>query len=371
MTGKRIRDIALRLAQCLALAVFVVFAINVSSPDGPTLGTKAAWAQSSGNVPGNFSGNTSDAELWRAIRKGVRGTVSIKDKKAGQLVQSDGDEFRAFRNGPMSQFGGWALLAVLIVLALFFVLRGRIRVDAGLCGTTIERFNAFERFVHWMTASSFVVLALSGLNTLYGKYLLPTLIGKQAFASLAMFSKYAHNWIAWAFMLGIFLMFVAWVKDNIPGKTDIQWLLVGGGLFTKGVHPPSKRFNAGQKFIFWSVVLGGGSLAVSGLCLLFPFEIELFAGTFKMLNAFGFQLPTELTPLQETQYALLWHGLVALVMIVIIIGHIYIGSLGMEGAFDAVGTGQVDVNWAKEHHNLWVQEMNEQAGTGASAQVAE
>ena len=367
MIGKNIHRIAMRLA----LVLLVALTLNMASPDGLGLGVSEAQAQSSGNVPGNFAGNQSDSEFWRAIRKGVRGTVSIPDKKAAQLVQSDGDEFRAFRNGPMSEYGGWLMLAVLIVLVLFFVLRGRIRVDAGLSGTTIERFNAFERFIHWMTASSFVVLALSGLNTLYGKYFLPAIIGKQAFASLTLFGKYAHTWIAWAFMLGIILMFISWVKDNIPGKADVQWLLVGGGLLTKGVHPPSKRFNAGQKFIFWSVVLGGASLAGSGLALLFPFEIQLFAGTFKILNAFGMNLPTELSPLQETQYALMWHGIVALVMIAIIIGHIYIGSIGMEGAFDAVGTGHVDLNWAKEHHNLWVADVEGQPGAGASHQAAE
>jgi formate dehydrogenase subunit gamma len=373
MIGKRIRE----MARCLALALLVVFTFNVSSPDGPDFGPTAAQAQAPTptptpkQLPNNVTERLSNIDLWRGIRGGLCGDVSIPDKKAACLVQSAGDEFRAFRNGPMSEYGGWALLAVLIVLVLFFLLRGRIRVDAGLSGRTIERFNAFERFVHWMTASSFVVLALSGLNMLYGKYFLPAIIGKQAFATLTLFGKYSHTWIAWAFMLGIVLMFILWVKDNFPTLTDLQWLMVGGGLLTKGVHPPSKRFNAGQKFIFWSVVLSGGSLAGSGLALLFPFELQMFAGTFKIINGLGFSFPTELTPLQETQYALMWHGIVALVMICIIIGHIYIGSLGMEGAFDAVGTGQVDVNWAKEHHNLWVKDMEEKAGSGASTQAAE
>jgi formate dehydrogenase subunit gamma len=367
MIGFKFRGIAAQLI----LAVLLVFAVNVSSVDGPELGMSQAVAQTSGNVPGNWSGNINDAQFWRSIRKGVYGTVSIPDKMAGQLVQSDGDELRAFRNGPMSQFGGWILLAMVLVLALFFVLRGRIRVDAGLSGVTIERFNAFERFVHWMTASSFIILALSGLNTLYGKYLLPTLIGKSAFATLSMWGKLAHTSIAWAFMLGIILMFVMWVKDNIGNKGDLEWLLAAGGLFSKNVHPPSRRFNAGQKLIFWFVILGGGSSALSGISLMFPFEIQLFAMTFEVLNVIGFNFPTELTPLQETQYALMWHGLLGLFMIAVIIGHIYIGSLGMEGAFDAVGTGQVDVNWAKEHHNLWVEEMEQQSAADASTQPAE
>ena len=345
------------LARHLALVAIAAFIFTFTPNFGSSLGVAPAAAQTSGNVPGNWSGNVSDSKFWFAIRKGVAGTVTIPDKKAAQLVQSDGDELRAFRQGPMSQFGGWLLIGSLILIGLFYVGRGRIQVDAGLSGRTIERFNAFERFVHWLTASSFIILALTGLNMLYGKYVLPSLIGKSAFASLTMFGKFAHDWIAWAFILGIILMFFSWVRHNIPNMVDVRWLMAGGGMFSEGVHPPAKRFNAGQKIIFWLVIVGGASLSGSGLALLFPFEIEMFAATFKVMNQLGTNFPTELSPIQETQYALMWHGIMALVMIAIIIAHIYIGSLGMEGAFDAVGTGQVDINWANEHHNLWVQEM--------------
>ena len=353
MAAKIVRS----LTRLSVVAALMFFATSFVQTDLPGMGTVRALAQTTGDVPGNWSGNISDTQFWRAIRKGVTGSVSIPDKKAGQLVQSDGDELRAFRQGPMSQFGGWLLVGSLIVLGLFYVGRGRIQVEAGLSGRTIERFNAFERFVHWLTASSFIILALTGLNMLYGKYVLPSIIGKSAFASLTMFGKFAHDWIAWAFILGIILMFFSWVRHNIPNMTDVRWILAGGGMFSEGVHPPAKRFNAGQKIIFWLVIVGGASLSGSGLALLFPFEIEMFAATFKVMNQLGTNFPTELSPIQETQYALMWHGIIALVMIAIIIAHIYIGSLGMEGAFDAVGTGQVDINWAKEHHNLWVQEM--------------
>ncbi len=353
MAAKIVRS----LTRLSVVAALMFFATSFVQTDLPGMGTVRALAQTTGDVPGNWSGNISDTQFWRAIRKGVTGSVSIPDKKAGQLVQSDGDELRAFRQGPMSQFGGWLLIGSLIVLGLFYVGRGRIQVEAGLSGRTIERFNAFERFVHWLTASSFIILSLTGLNMLYGKYLLPSIIGKSAFASLTMFGKFAHDWIAWAFILGIILMFFSWVRHNIPNMADVRWLLAGGGMFSKGVHPPAKRFNAGQKIIFWLVIEGGASLSGTGLALLFPVEIEMFAATFKVMNQLVSNFPTELSPIQETQYALMWHGIMALVMIAIIIAHIYIGSLGMEGAFDAVGTGQVDINWAKEHHNLWVQEM--------------
>ena len=369
MTGLNIR----RHVAGMGIFLLAVFAGVAALTGSPVLDIKPAAAQTGGQVPGNWSGNTSDAEFWRAIRKGVRGSVSIPDKKAAQLVQSEGDEFRAFRNGPMAEIGAWVMLASVIFIAVFFVARGRIRIDAGPdpSGHTIERFNGLERFAHWLTASSFIVLAISGLNMLYGKLFLPAIIGKGGFATLTLWGKLAHNYISWAFMLGIFMMFILWVKDNIPSKVDLQWLAVGGGLFTKGLHPPSRRFNAGQKFIFWSVILGGASLVLSGLALLFPFELNMFADTFKALNLLGFSFPTELSPLQETQYALMWHGIVALAMIAIIIGHIYIGSLGMEGAFDAVGDGHVDLNWAREHHGMWVEEVENEASEGAQQQPAE
>jgi len=348
-----------RMVTGMAIFVLAVYAGAVGLTGSAHLAVTPAAAQMSGNVPGNSLGNTSDPQFWRAIRKGVCGSVSIPDKQAACLVQSQGDELRAFRNGPMSRVGAWVMLAMLVVIALFFALRGRIRIDAGPdeAGRTIERFNALERFTHWLTASSFIVLSITGLNVLYGKYFLPAILGKSAFATLTLWGKMLHNYISWAFMLGILLMFVLWVKDNFLNKADLNWIAVGGGLFSKDVHPPAGRFNFGQKLIFWCVILGGLVHALTGLVLLFPFEFQVVGNMFSVLNILGLGLPTNLTPLQEVQYALMWHGVSTVVMIAIIIGHIYIGSLGMEKAFDAVGSGQVDRNWAKEHHSLWLEEV--------------
>jgi formate dehydrogenase subunit gamma len=183
------------------------------------------------------------------------------------------------------------------------------------------------------------------------------LIGPDAFALITQWGKYAHNYLSFAFMLGLILIFVLWVKDNIPNRHDLVWLSKGGGLFKAGVHPPSEKFNAGQKLVFWIVILGGVSISLSGIALLFPFEFKMFAATNAFLNIFGFDLPTNLTLMQEMQLSQLWHGIVAIVMIAVVLAHIYIGSLGMEGAFDAMGTGMVDENWAREHHDLWVAEI--------------
>lgn len=349
--------------------VAVLFAIAVLV--GATIGESGSWsvgrsaeAQVAGEVPGATKGSASDSEFWRQIRQGSQGMVTIPDKRAGVMIQSEGDNWRAFRNGPLSVFGGWALLGMIVLLALFFLLRGRIKVEHGLSGRLIERFNGIERFAHWLTAVSFIVLALTGLNILYGRYVLKPIIGGDAFAAISIAGKYMHNFIAFAFMLGVAMMFVLWVAHNIPNRHDLVWLLKGGGIFVKGVHPPSKKFNAGQKIIFWAVILGGLSLSLSGIALMFPFEFTMFAPTFEVLNQFGANLPTNLTAMQEMQLSQLWHAIVALVLIMIIIAHIYIGTIGMEGAFDAMGTGLVDENWAMEHHNLWVEEVRARAGAG-------
>jgi formate dehydrogenase subunit gamma len=314
------------LAMRLAILAILGVVLAAGAPDG--LGGEA-WAQtndrsvepempSMGNVPGDSLGNASDSELWRAVRNGVQGRG---------------------------------------LLALFFAIRGRIRVESGMSGQTIERFNSIERFAHWLTAICFIVLALTGLNMLYGKHALLPALGPEAFAALTLAGKYAHNYLAFGFMAGVVLMFVLWVRDNLPNKYDMHWISEAGGLFTKGVHPPSRKFNFGQKLIFWAVVLGGGSLSLSGIALLFPFQIAVFEPTFQALNAIGFRLPTEISAMEEMQLSQVWHGIVGLIMIAIILAHIYIGSLGMEGAFAAMGSGQVDENWAREHHNVWVAEL--------------
>jgi len=339
-----------------ALSSLLVALVLLGAPGD--LAPSSAYAQEQGQVPGGTQGNTSDTDFWRAVRQGEAGTSSAPNRSAGVLIQSEGDNWRAIRNGPLSTYGVWLLLGMIALLAVFFMVRGRIRIEAGPSGHLIERFNGIERFAHWLTATTFVILALTGLNMLYGRYTLLPLIGPDAFAVLLLGGKYAHNYLAFGFMLGLMLMFVLWVWSNIPNHYDIIWLLKGGGIFKRGVHPPSKKFNAGQKIIFWLVILGGASLSLSGVMLLFPFQLSMFGDTFAWINwAFGTDYPTELTVMQEMQLAQLWHAIVGLVLTAVILAHIYIGSIGMEGAFDAMGTGMVDENWAREHHNLWVRRL--------------
>jgi len=322
-------------------------------------------------------GVNSDTTLWGEIRHGAQVTTQASNPNSDFLVQDAGMAWQKMRapDGPLRSYGGMGLFAILALLFLFYLYRGRIEIEHGRAGTLIERFNAIERFGHWLLAVSFILLALTGLNMLYGRDLLIPLIGKAAFADLAIAGKWVHNNVAWAFMAGLVLVFVMWVWHNLPSLTDLRWIAEGGGLFVKGKHPPARKFNAGQKLIFWAVIILGASISASGLSLLFPYTLPMFAETFRVLNdlgaasVWGTALPTELTQIEEMQYAQLWHTIVAFAMIVVILAHIYIGSAGMEGAFDAMGTGMVDRNWAEEHHSLWVEDMEaraaERAGTAA------
>ena len=279
-----------------------------------------------------------------------------------------------FRKGPLVTYGGYLLLGTLGFLALFFLLRGRIRIDGALSGRKVLRFSSLERFGHWLMGGAFILLAVTGLVQLMGRLFIIPLIGREAFSPIAIAGKWAHNNVSWAFMLGLILVTVLWLIHNIPAKHDLKWLAVGGGLFSKGVHPPAKKFNAGQKIIFWAVVVLGASISVSGLSLLFPFELPMFAATFDALNASGLprllgfaDLPTTLTPHAEMQLAQTWHAIIAFVFIAVILAHIYIGSVGMEGAFDAMGKGEVDEEWAKEHHGMWLDEVKAKAAAQSAA----
>jgi formate dehydrogenase subunit gamma len=169
--------------------------------------------------------------------------------------------------------------------------------------------------------------------------LLP-LIGPDAFTSWSQAAKYAHNYLSFPFTIGVVLILLMWIAGNIPNRVDVDWVKRGGGIVGND-HPPAYRFNAGQKMIYWIVVIGGGAAAVSGYLLMFPFYA---------------------TDITNMQWAQIVHGTVAMLFVAAMLAHIYIGTIGMEGAFEAMGEGTVDVNWAKQHHALWLQE--EQARTG-------
>jgi len=305
------------LMLCLATA----FTVPASAQQQPT--TVNPTAQS-----------VKEQELLKELKK-IQGRGTLPDVRSQVLEQPAGREWRQFHQVTLRWLGAIAILGMLGVLILFYLIRGMVRIENGRSGRTLVRFNAFERFVHWMTATCFIVLAISGANITFGKELLTPLIGPEMFASWSQWAKYAHNYLSFPFTLGVVLMFLMWIAWNFPSGVDFRWLREGGGIFGNR-HPPARRFNAGQKVIYWVVVLGGAAAAITGYLLMFPFYATDVAGM---------------------QLAQMIHGITGLLFIAIMFAHIYIGTIGMEGAFEAMGRGQVDVNWAQQHHSLWLEKQ--------------
>ena len=274
----------------------------------------------------------------------IRGRITIPDQKAAVLEQPQGREWRGFNEGWMPWISGIVIGVMVLSLAAFYFIKGRIMLQQSeLSGRKIVRFNAIERFTHWMTTTCFIALSVSGLNYIFGKRLLMPIIGPDAFSALSQWSKYAHNFLAWPFMLGVLFMLIVWLKDNVPNRVDWAWLKAGGGLLWNS-HPSAGRFNAGQKIVFWTVVGCGLVMSTSGVIMLFPFSVVGING------------------MQVTQVI---HAIIGVLFIAFILAHIYIGSLGEEGAFDAMGSGEVDLGWAKTNHNLWVEEQQTKIASGS------
>lgn len=294
--------------------------------------------------------SVSERQLLQEMDR-IQGRVSIPDQRSSVLMQPAGREWREFRNVVLRWIGGVVILGMLAVLVIFYLTRGMVRLESGRSGRTIVRFNAFERFTHWMTATCFVILAISGLNITFGRPLLLPLIGFDAFSEWSQWAKYAHNYLSFPFTIGVVLIFLMWIGGNIPNKVDLEWIKRGGGLIGHD-HPPARRFNAGQKGIYWIVVIGGGLVAATGYLLMFPFY---------------------LTGIEGMQIAQIVHSVVGVLFIAAMLAHIYIGTVGMEGAFEAMGSGEVDVNWAREHHSLWFDQQAKasQPRPGHTASAAE
>jgi len=265
----------------------------------------------------------------------IQGDINQLDQRARVLIQPAGRTWDYFHQVVLRWIGAIAIIGTLAVLAAAYFFVGRLRIAAGRSGRKILRFKPFERLAHWLTAISFVVLGITGLNITFGKAMLLPLIGPDAFSAFSQYAKYTHNFVSFAFVLGLAVIVAIFIKDNIPDKTDLEWFKQGGG-FVKSKHAPARRFNAGEKLVFWGALLAGILVAASGYLLLFPFYAT---------NIFGMQIAQGL------------HAVIAVLFIALILAHIYIGTLGMEGAFEAMWTGEVDYNWAKEHHDLWLEQL--------------
>lgn len=283
-----------------------------------------------------------NAPVWREVRGSVQGYTSIPAPEAGVLIQDGGQNWRALRNGKVSVIGGWALVAMVLVIAAFYMWRGTIQLHEAPSGRLLQRFSVIERMSHWATALTFCVLAVSGLIMAFGKAILIPVFGFTLFSWLAVVAKNLHNFLGPLFVLSCIVTFVVFVRDNLPKVVDLKWVASFGGLFSDG-HVPSEKFNAGEKVWFWGgVTLLGLIVGVSGLILNFP--------------NFGQTRAT-------MQIANLVHLAGAVLFMLGALGHIYMGTLGVAGAYGAMKTGEVDEVWAKEHHEIWYHKAKAEAAT--------
>jgi formate dehydrogenase subunit gamma len=262
--------------------------------------------------------------------------ASVPGRETNVLEQDAGQWWRTVRNGPVTFYGGLLVLIVPILLLAFYAIKGPIKLHDKPSGRMIERFNSVERMAHWTMATSFVVLALTGLTILFGKYVLMPVLGASFFAWLSTIGKNLHNFVGPLFIFSLIVTFLVFLKDNYFESRDFDWLAKAGGMFSEA-EVPSGRFNGGEKLWFWlGVVILGLGLGVTGLIMLFP----------------NWDTSRELMG-----QANIFHAILAVVFFAGALAHIYMGTIGTEGAYQGMREGYVDETWAKEHHVLWYEEV--------------
>ncbi len=327
----------------IALMVGALAALSVLAADTSSAKEQAAQQQTQ---PGN------NQPFWSDVRGGDNSyqTTQVRGIESSVLVQPAGETWRQLRNGPITIYGGWLIVVVMALIGAFYSWRGPIKLHEKPTGRRILRFGAWDRMVHWGAAISFVLLAVTGIIILFGKHIVLPIVGYTLFAWLAILAKNIHNFVGPVFAFCTVLMFVTFVKDNLPKAHDLKWLAKGGGLLS-GDHVPSGRFNAGEKTWFWvGVTFLGILVSISGFILNFP-NFEQGRGLMQQANVV--------------------HAIVAVLFMTMSLGHIYLGTIGAEGAYEAMRTGYVDEIWAKEHHELWYREtMANNTGGGGAARPA-
>ncbi|WP_298232015.1 formate dehydrogenase subunit gamma [uncultured Azohydromonas sp.] len=301
-------------------------------------------AERARSQPGN------NAPMWRGVRESgvVEGFTTLPGVEKGVLIQrftqypgstltNAGEAWRQVRNRWLIPYGGSLLLIVAVAIGLFYWKRGPMGHDDH-APPTIERFTPLERATHWVNAGAFLLLAVSGIVMAFGKFFLLPVMGTALFGWLSYALKTAHNFAGPAFAVSMVVMLLMFARDNWPRAWDWQWALKGGGLFT-GRHVPSHRFNAGEKTLFWVGMFWLGSMVVgSGLVLdkLIP-DMDYTRG--------------------QMHWAHMLHAASTILIMCLFMGHIYMGSIGVKGAYRAMRTGYVSEDWAREHHELWFNDV--------------
>jgi len=324
-------------------ALFLTITVHAQQSSGPVLPPAELAKQEQLRAVQQPYNN---APIWQNARGAVAGYTSVAGPETGVLIQDGGQTWRALRNGTFATVGGWAIVGMMLVIGGFYAWRGTIQLHEAPTGRLMDRFSLLERMAHWGTAITFSILAISGLILAFGKTLLIPIFGFTLFSWLAIISKNLHNFLGPIFVVSVVVMFVVFVRDNIPKGIDFKWIASAGGLFSDK-HVPSEKFNAGEKLWFWGgVMLLGIVVSASGLVLDFP--------------NFGQTRST-------MQLANLVHLGGSSLFIVAALGHIYMGTLGVAGALDAMKTGQVDETWAKEHHEVWYDQQIKAGNTGKAS----
>ena len=313
--------------------LFLVFTTFAFAAQGQSNDTGAASSPINNPSPG--------AELWRAVRSAQEGKSQVQGLESAVLINTAGDEWRHFRNNILIKNSGWALGISVLVIVIFFLLRGRIKLEEGRSGKTVTRWTLFERTLHWFTATLFVILSITGLVVMFGRRVLIPVVGGENIHPFANLSKLLHNYLGPVFSVGILLMIIFWIRHNLPAKYDFNWLLKGGGVLTKG-HPSAGRMNAGEKIWFWFICSVGLLSIVTGYILDFP-NFEQTRETLQLVS--------------------ILHSIGSIAWICLFLGHAYIATLGTEGALEGMTKGEVDVNWAKQHHDLWLEKVQQEAST--------
>lgn len=280
------------------------------------------------------------SETWRFVRgnnAGYTAVTSISFEETGVLIQTEGQLWREIRNGPVAWIMPWVMLAAIVAILLVYLIAGSNKLKEPRSGRMVPRWALWERTLHWTTATLFIVMAITGLSMLFGRAVLIPLLGIEGFAAYAMFAKSLHNYVGVFFTACVLVMILAWIWWNIPNKTDLQWFKQGGG-FIKDKHPPAGRANAGEKLWFWFIAIVGSAVCVTGLILDFP--------------GFG-------QTRQTMQIANVVHAVASIAWISLFFGHAYIGTLGTEGAFEGMTTGEVSAEWARQHHDQWYDKVKD------------
>lgn len=322
-----------RRAVLVAVALSSLFAMALPLTGYLIHGAGLAWAEQAETA--DSEAVNPRAEYWRAVREGTQGYSAVQGQETGVLIQNGGENWREIRNGPVSFLGGALIIAVLAALAAKHIVKGKDKLESRT-GRTITRWSAFERVMHWYVAILFIVLGITGLSLLFGRAVLIPLLGKEGFAVWAQIAKPVHDYLALPFAAGLVLMLLLWIPKNIVRGYDFQWLKSLGGFIGDG-HPPAGFCNAGEKIFFWLLFIGGIALTVSGFYLLFP------------------NLGWERDSMQLSHIV---HSASGLVLIGVALGHMYLGSVGVEGVLEGMVGGEVDEGFARQHHNLWYDEVS-------------